>query len=269
MTRPAARSATTTARSCSPHEPGPDDAAQPYHPDGGGGQAFPRPSLPAGACAHSRHHPPAVQGALPGAQEQPRPFARPQADRVRPADPRADARPDAPSDTHAPLRPVPCSRTSKKQHGNMMSDAVFASALGCLGGVATRKAGVQCTAWRGTAGESWGSGRSARADMAGGHSEHANDAALDQVASATASALGAIKQQAMSSAATLVETMRAEPWPSLLSGAGSPRARALPRARRRSSRRSWRRRWYRPLPSSGSRRRCCGCCAGRGPGWAG
>ena len=55
--------------------------------------------------------------------------------------------------------------------------------------------------------------------MAGGHSEHANDAALDQVASATASALGAIKQQAMSSAATLVETMRAEPWPSLLSGA--------------------------------------------------
>ena len=102
----------------------------------------------------------------------------------------------------------------------MMSDAVFASALGCLGGVATRKAGVQCTAWRGTAGESWGSGRSARADMAGGHSEHANDAALDQVASATASALGAIKQQAMSSAATLVETMRAEPWQSLLSGAG-------------------------------------------------
>ena len=134
----------------------------------GGGEAFPRPSPPAGACAHSRHHPPAVQGALPGAQEQPRPFARPQADRVRPADPRADARPDAPSDTHAPLRPVPCSRTSKKQHGNMMSDAVFASALGCLGGVATRKAGVQCTAWRGTAGESWGSGRSARADMAGG-----------------------------------------------------------------------------------------------------
>ena len=37
MTRPAARSATTTARSCSPHEPGPDGAAQPHHPDGGGG----------------------------------------------------------------------------------------------------------------------------------------------------------------------------------------------------------------------------------------
>jgi hypothetical protein len=53
--------------------------------------------------------------------------------------------------------------------------------------------------------------------MAGEHSEHANDAALDQVASATASTLGAIKQQAMSSAATLVEAMRAEPWPSLLS----------------------------------------------------
>ena len=87
--------------------------------------------------------------------------------------------------------------------------------LGCPGGVAMRKAGVQCTAWRGTAGESWGSGRSARADMAGGHSEHANDAALDQVASA--SALGAIKQQAMSSAATLVKTARAEPWPSPLS----------------------------------------------------
>jgi hypothetical protein len=51
----------------------------------------------------------------------------------------------------------------------------------------------------------------------GGRSEHANDAALDQVASATASALGAIKQQAMSSAATLVGTVRAEPWPSLLS----------------------------------------------------
>jgi hypothetical protein len=100
---------------------------------------------------------------------------------------------------------------------DMVSDVVFPKALGCLGGVATRKAGVQCTAWRGTAGESWGSGRSVRADMAGGRSEHANNAALDQVASATASALGAIKQQAMSSAATHVGTTRAEPWPSLLS----------------------------------------------------
>ena len=67
-----------------------------------------------------------------------------------------------------------------------------------------------------------GRGKSAqRKKRAGGHgggrSEHANDAALDQVASAAASALGAIKQQAMSSAATLVGTTRAEPLPSLRS----------------------------------------------------
>jgi hypothetical protein len=53
--------------------------------------------------------------------------------------------------------------------------------------------------------------------QSGGRSGHANDKALDQVASATASALGEIKQQARSSAATLVETTRTELWPSLLS----------------------------------------------------
>ena len=49
-----------------------------------------------------------------------------------------------------------------------MSDAVFESALGLLGGIATRKAGVQSTAWRGVVGASRGSGRSARAGGAVG-----------------------------------------------------------------------------------------------------
>ena len=60
-----------------------------------------------------------------------------------------------------------------------MSDAVFASALGCVGGIATWKAGVQSTAWRGMVGASRGSGRSARADRVGGAVASSNDEALD------------------------------------------------------------------------------------------
>ena len=50
----------------------------------------------------------------------------------------------------------------------LLSGAVFAIALGRLGGIATRKAGVQSTAWRGVVGASRGSGRSARAGVAVG-----------------------------------------------------------------------------------------------------
>ena len=48
----------------------------------------------------------------------------------------------------------------------------------------------------------------------GGGSGHTNDTAMEQVAWATASTLGEIKQQAVSCVAKPLETARAEPWPS-------------------------------------------------------